>query len=84
MEIEDIILKLQSLMRELYSPEEVVDILTPQWIGKKNVVGIAVKEDDEGEYIVFYVIPPFKRSDFPDEVYGYRIKVEPSGEIVAF
>jgi hypothetical protein len=74
---------LKRVFWRLYGNEEIIDKLAKEWLGKKGVVGIGLKEVNGEECVIFYVLYPFRREEYPDEVYGYKVEVVRSGPIVA-
>jgi hypothetical protein len=76
-----VIAGLRKVMWDIYGDKTVIDRLVREWLGKKGVIGIGFKEVEGEAHIVFYVLPPFRRDDYPYEACGYRVIVEPSGPI---
>jgi hypothetical protein len=78
-----VIAALRRVVWDIHGDKVVIDRLVKEWLGRKGVIGIGFKEVEGEAHIVFYVLPPFRRDDYPYEAYGYRVVVEPSGPVYA-
>jgi hypothetical protein len=61
--------------------EDVIAELTPAWLGRKGVVGIASEEKDGEQRVIFTVdTHPIQRLDYPIRASGYPVIVRPPRE----